>query len=160
MKQQITFSRSPVQFQCHTAQNSVKQAKLWILCILKRTHKIMTWNLACWCILIIFTTDRIWSWSVEFSHFGGVWLGETGQIWVFRALSEECMGVLAKHLASWCILATLEFGYGFLIFLILTEFWLSDSGEVLGFWTFSVECMEGGTWNMACWYNLIIFRSY
>ena len=85
-----------------------------------KPNEEMAWNVACWCILTTFRTDKImvavcriflilmlfwlsetgqiwgfqafWSCSVNFPHYGDP-LAEIGHIWGFWALSGERVGV-------------------------------------------------------------------
>ena len=50
----------------------------------------MAWNLACWCILIIFRTKVTVCWF--FFTLAAFWLSETGQIWGFRAFCKKKHG--------------------------------------------------------------------
>ena len=67
----------------------------------------MTWNFARWCIL---TTCRTVSFMATVCWFFVIlalfWLGETGQIWGFRAFAGERMEEMAWNIAPWCILTT------------------------------------------------------
>ena len=59
------------------------------------------------------------------------------------------------HLQNW-----LDYGYGLLIFLLLTPLWLSETGQIWGFQAFPRERMEGLAWNFTCWCILNTFRTY
>ena len=82
-----------------------------------------------------------WLRSVDFSNFGAILTGETGQIWGFRAFSGKLIVELARNFACWCIYPDhlqnwLDYGYSLLICLILMLFWFSEMGQIWGFQAF------------------------
>ena len=67
----------------------------------------IAWNLASWCILTTFRTDKFISTVCWFFLILALfWLSETGQIWGFRAFPGERMEEMAWNFARWCILTT------------------------------------------------------
>ena len=91
---------------------------------------VMTWNLACWCIMTTYRKKILWSRSVDFPP-----LGVTFTLWDWSSLrhhSWECMVVMALNLACWCIpttLITFRFGLSFNDF--------SRFGTNLTYWNWS-----------------------
>ena len=80
---------------------------------------------------------RFWSSSVDFPHFNGIWLCETGQISnIFLKIQARNglkfdMLMYPNHHQNW-----LDFGHGLSISPILVPFWFCETGQIWGFGDF------------------------
>ena len=116
MKQHITFSRSPVQFECHMGQKSWwNRSNLRFTGIFRRvTHDKNSLKFG-----MLMYPGHLQSW-LDYGHgllilfiLAAIWLSETGEICSFWAFSEEQIGRMAWNLTcryiSWLLSELIRF---------------------------------------------------